>query len=218
MTTFSAFFRQLLPAVLSVVIFIIVCGLLYPIGIWVVSRIGSDAAEGSPVTDSAGCIVGSKLIGVDVSVPVGDDDPYFHSRVSTDDEAADPTAAVLAPGDPSAGLPSNAGPSNPDLADTINLRRQAIAEREGVSPDAVPVDAITGSGSGLDPHISPEYARLQIPRVARATGKSEDEIAKLVEDNTEGRQLGVLGAPRVNVLELNLALGHTAPNCATPSS
>ena len=96
----------------------------------------------------------------------------------------------------------------------VDARRAAIASREQVPPDRVPADAVTGSGSGIDPQISPAYAELQVPRVARETGLSEDRVRELVAEHTEGRQLGFLGAARVDVPELNVALGLTAPGCS----
>jgi K+-transporting ATPase ATPase C chain len=120
----------------------------------------------------------------------------------------------MAPGDPAAGAPSNLGPSNPDLAQWVTTRREVIARREGVDPDQVPVDAVTASGSGLDPHISPEYAAIQVDRVARENNLSPAKVRDLVAEHTDGRQLGFLGQPRVRVTELNVALGLTAPGCA----
>ncbi|WP_010541002.1 potassium-transporting ATPase subunit C [Dietzia alimentaria] len=213
MTTLQMFLRQLRPALIAVAVFTVLCGLVYPGAVWAVSRLDADSAEGSIVHDSAGCAVGSALQATDPQVGPGAPDVYFHSRVAGSGDEADPTAAAMAPGDPSGGLPSNRGPSNPDLADWVQLRRRVIAEREGVTPDQVPVDAVTGSGSGLDPHISPEYAALQIPRVARATGMDEQQVSELVEAHTDGRQWGFLGEPRVRVTELNVALGLTAPAC-----
>lgn len=101
---------------------------------------------------------------------------------------------------------SNLGPENPDLVAAIEERKTAIAEREGVSPDEVPADAVTASGSGLDPHISVAYALLQVPRVAEARGMSEQDVRAVVESRIQGRDLGFLGEERINVAELNLAL------------
>lgn len=219
MTTLLMLTRQLRPALAAIAVFTLLCGLAYPAAIWALSRVDTASAEGSIVRDGAGCPVGSALLATDPQVSPGQPDPYFHARVVgnsslTSGSLADPTAAATAPGDPAAGLPSNKGPSNPDLAAWVELRRQLIAERESVPGSAVPADAVTGSGSGLDPHISPEYAALQVPRVARASGQSEQQVRELVDAHTDGRQLGILGQPRVRVTELNLALGLTAPACA----
>ena len=213
MTTAQLFLRQLRPALLALAAVTLVCGLAYPAAVWGLSRLDAPAAEGSIVHDGAGCPVGSSLLAVDPQVAPGAPDPFFHARVVGSGSQDDPVAAATAPGDPAAGLPSNKGPSNPDLAGWVEVRRRVIAQREGVAPGRVPVDAVTGSGSGLDPHISPDYAALQVPRVARVTGLGERRVRELVEAHTDGRQLGVLGEPRVRVTDLNLALGLTAPGC-----
>ena len=101
------------------------------------------------------------------------------------------------------------------LARFVDARRAAIAARDGVAPGAVPVDAVTGSGSAVDPHISPAYAAIQIDRVARVNGMSPTAVADLVDRYTSGRTLGFLGAPRVDVGALNVALGLTAPSCGS---
>lgn len=202
------FFTQILAGFAVLMALTVVVGVAYPAGVWAVSRLDRDSAEGSALVDTNGCVVGSALVGVD-SQPVGDD-PFFHTRVigSPDDDDA------FAPGDPAAAAPSNLGPNSEVLADFVDRRRARIAEREGVDPASVPVDAVTGSGSGVDPDISPAYARLQIPRVAAVTGRAVADVTALVDENTSGRQWGFLGAERVNVPRLNLALGLTAPGCA----
>ncbi|MEZ5152247.1 potassium-transporting ATPase subunit C [Rhodococcus zopfii] len=188
----------------------VIVGGAYPTAVWAVSRIGTAGAEGSELTDAHGCVVGSRLVGVDPQVAPGQPDPFFHPRVVGSVADDDP----FAPGDPAAALPSNQGPSSEALAGFVDARRAAIAAREQVPADRVPVDAVTGSGSGIDPHISPAYAELQAPRVARETGLGQDRVRALVAEHTEGRQLGFLGAERVNVPELNVALGLTAPGCS----
>ena len=121
---------------------------------------------------------------------------------------------LFAPGDPAASAASNLGPSSETLAAPSSMRGAlGSPRRENVDPDAVPVDAVTGPGSGLDPHISPAYAAIQVPRVARVNGLSEDRVRELVAEHTDPRTFGFLGAERVNVGELNLALGLTAPGC-----
>jgi len=192
----------------------VVTGLVYPAVVWGVSRIGSSSAEGSPLTDAAGCIVGSSLLGVDPQVVAGAPDPYFHLRVKGDPTATDPTAAATAPGDPAASGASNLGPNSDTLAANIEIRRQVVAAREGVDPAQVPVDAVTGSASGLDPQISPAYAAIQVARVARENGLTTDAVTALVAEHTQGRQLGFLGQERVDVPALNVALGLTAPGCS----
>ncbi|MFI6429151.1 potassium-transporting ATPase subunit C [Rhodococcus oryzae] len=203
------FVKQVWAGLLVLLALTVILGVIYPAAVWGVGRISSGSAEGSPVRDSNGCVVGSRWVGVDPQVESGAPDPFFHNRVTGSVSDEDP----FAPGDPATALPTNQGPSSEILASFITERRTAIAEREAVRPDQVPVDAVTGSGSGIDPHISPAYAAIQVPRVAAANGLGEERVRQLVDENTEGRQLGVLGAERVNVLELNLALGLTAPSC-----
>ncbi|MGU3433574.1 potassium-transporting ATPase subunit C [Actinomycetes bacterium M1A6_2h] len=205
----GVFFKQIVAGLGVLLALTVVLGVAYPAAVWAISRVGSSSAEGSPLRDASGCVVGSSLIGVDPQVSAGAPDPFFHTRVTgsvSDDDA-------FAPGDPSAALPLNQGPSSDTLATFVAQRRAAVAERENVPPDAVPVDAVTGSGSGVDPDISPAYAAIQIPRVAAATGKSVDDVRALVDENTSGRQLGFLGQPAVHVAALNVALGLTAPAC-----
>ncbi|MGW6659408.1 potassium-transporting ATPase subunit C [Rhodococcus sp. NPDC055024] len=208
------FAKQVWAGLLVLLALTVVLGVVYPAAVWGVSRISSGSAEGSPVTDAAGCVVGSAWVGVDPQVAEGQQDPFFHNRVVGSVSDEDPFAA----GDPAAALPSNQGPSSEVLAGFVIERRAAIAAREGVDPASVPVDAVTGSGSGIDPHISPAYAELQVARVAANNGISEEKVRDLVAEHTDGRQLGFLGVERVNVLELNLALGLTAPACATPTT
>ncbi|MDT2009269.1 potassium-transporting ATPase subunit C [Rhodococcus opacus] len=206
--------RQTWAGLLVLLALTAVLGVLYPAAVWGVSRIGAGAAEGSPVRDSTGCVVGSAWVGVDPQVPAREPDPFFHNRVTGSVAGQDP----FTPGDPAVALPTNQGPSSEILASFVGERRAAIAARESVSPDAVPADAVTGSGSGIDPHISPAYAALQVRRVAEVNGLSETRVRQLVDENTDGRQLGFLGEDRVNVLELNLALGLTSPRCTAPTA
>jgi K+-transporting ATPase ATPase C chain len=181
----------------------VLLGVVYPLGVWVVGRIpGLQAnAEGSVITQN-GQAAGSSLIGVD---PVAADpaaDPWFHNRASAG--SSDP----LGPGDPSVSGASNKSGYNEDLIKLIQDRKDAIAQREGVTPGKVPADAVTASASGLDPSISIAYADLQIARVARVTGVTEDKVRQLVEDNTTGYGIGI---PGVNVLKLNLAVQAVEP-------
>ncbi|NYI86949.1 K+-transporting ATPase ATPase C chain [Amycolatopsis endophytica] len=172
-------------------VFTVLLGVVYPLGVWAVSRIPGlhDNAEGSLVTVN-GQVVGSSLIGID---PVAADpahDPYFHTRPSATD-------------DPSVSGGSNQGGFSEDLLAEIGERKAAIAQREGVAPDAVPADAVTASASSLDPTISVAYADLQVARVARNTGLAEERVRQLVGANTTGHGIGI---PGVNVLRLNLAV------------
>ena len=179
----------------------VVLGLVYPLAVWGVSRLPglSGPAEGSVVA------AGSSLIGID---PVPADpaaDPFFHTRPSASAED------VLGPGDPSTSGGSNQGGFSEKLLGQVEQRRAAIAAREGVAPEAVPADAVTASASGVDPHISPAYAELQVARVTRVTGLPAEQVRALVADATEGRALGFLGEPAVNVTRLNLAIAAARP-------
>jgi K+-transporting ATPase ATPase C chain len=176
-------------------------GLGYPLAVWGVSRLPGlhAAAEGSVLT-VAGRSVGSALIGVD---PVPADpaaDPWFHTRPSA--SAQD----VLGPGNPTTSGGSNLGGSSDKLLVQVEQRRAFIAAREGVAPAAVPADAVAASGSGVDPQISPAYAQLQVARVTRVTGLPDVQVRRLVAAATDGKVLGFLGEPVVNVPELNLAV------------
>jgi potassium-transporting ATPase KdpC subunit len=181
----------------------VVLGLVYPLAVWGVSRLPGlhGPAEGSVLAGDTG----SSLIGID---PVPADptaDPYFHTRPSASAED------VLGPGDPSTSGGSNQGGFSEKLLGQVEQRRAAIAAREGVAPEAVPADAVTASASGVDPHISPAYADLQVARVAVVTGLPAEQVRALVADATEGRALGFLGEPAVNVTRLNLAVAAARP-------
>jgi K+-transporting ATPase ATPase C chain len=175
----------------------VVLGVGYPL---IVTGIGqatvSWQANGSPVTEG-GKTVGSALIGQSFTDADGKPLPqWFQSRPSAAGDGYD--------GGASSG--SNLGPENTDLVASIEERRSAIADFEGVDPASVPADALTASASGLDPHISPAYALLQVPRVAAERGLDEGEVRALVERLTQGPDLGYLGESTVNVLQLNLAV------------
>ncbi|MCL9663826.1 potassium-transporting ATPase subunit KdpC [Curtobacterium albidum] len=195
-----SFFRSTGVAVRLALLATVVLGVAYPLAVWGVGQAAfHDQANGSMVTDSSGKVVGSSLIGQ--SFAGKDADRWFQSR---------PSAAGEDGYDANASSGSNLGPNNPDLLKSIEERRAAVAEADGVSAAEVPADAVTASGSGLDPDISPEYASQQVARVAEARGLSADAVRELVEQHTESRQAGFLGEPVVNVLELNLALAKSA--------
>ncbi|PZE94688.1 potassium-transporting ATPase subunit KdpC [Curtobacterium sp. MCBD17_008] len=197
MTSTRSFSRSAGVSVRLTVLATVVLGVAYPLAVWGVGQAAfHDQANGSMVTDASGAVVGSSLIGQ--SFAGKDADRWFQSRPSAAGDGYDAGA--------SSG--SNLGPSNPDLTKAVEERRAAIAEADGVPASQVPADAVTASGSGLDPDISPAYADQQVSRVAAARGLSEARVRALVAEHTDGRQLGVLGAPAVNVLELNLALAR----------
>ena len=194
--------RQTATGLRVLLVFTVGLGILYPLATWAVARVPglSDKAEGSVITNTQGEAVGSSLIGVDPMAADPTKDPYFHARPSASAKDA------LGPGDTTTSGGTNKSGFNTDLLDAVNQRRDLIAAREGVAPAAVPPDAVTASASGLDPHISPEYAALQVARVARVTGQPVDRVRRLVADASDGRILGFLGEPTVNVTELNLAV------------
>ncbi|WET77807.1 potassium-transporting ATPase subunit C [Amycolatopsis sp. QT-25] len=198
----NALLKQTLAGLRVLLVFTVLLGVVYPLGVWAVSRIpGLEGnAEGSIVTRD-GQAVGSSLIGID---PVAADpakDPWFHNRPSAGSKDA------LGPGDPSSSGASNKGPYNEDLVAAIGERKKLVAAREGAREAQVPADAVTASGSGMDPAISVAYADLQIPRVARNTGLSEEKVRQLVAENTSGAGIGV---PGVNVPKVNLAVRDAA--------
>jgi K+-transporting ATPase ATPase C chain len=197
--------RQAATGLRVLVVFTVLAGIAYPLLTWTVTRIPglSGPAEGSVVYAKDGTPAGSSLIGID-PVAAGPD-PFFHTRPAA--SAKD----VLGPADTSTSGGSNKGTFDQKLLDTINQRKQQIAAREGVPESAVPADAVTASGSGLDPDISPAYAALQVPRVARVTGLPVARVQELVAQATDGRILGFLGEPTVNVTTLNLAVADERP-------
>ncbi|TCK66167.1 potassium-transporting ATPase subunit KdpC [Curtobacterium sp. PhB136] len=194
-TSSRSFIRSTGVAIRLMLLATVVLGIAYPVAVWGVGQAAfHDQANGSIVFRD-GKPVGSSLIGQSFAGEQAD--RWFQSR---------PSAAGEDGYDANASSGSNLGPSNPDLTKAIEARKAAIAAADGVPAADVPADAVTASGSGLDPDISPEYALEQVSRVASARGLSSSVVRALVESHTEGRQLGVLGAPTVNVLSLNLAV------------
>ncbi|TKR24720.1 potassium-transporting ATPase subunit KdpC [Cellulomonas hominis] len=192
---------HLVVSLRAMLVLTVILGIAYPLLVTGLGRLLPARADGSLVTGADGTVVGSSLIGQSFADADGTALPgYFQSRPSAAGDGYDAAA--------SSG--SNLGPENPDLVVAIEDRRAAVAALEGVDPAAVPADALTASGSGLDPQISPEYADLQVPRVATERGLPEDEVRGLVAAATTGPDLGFLGQAGVNVLELNLALDRTA--------
>jgi K+-transporting ATPase ATPase C chain len=192
--------RQYGVALRAMLVFTVVLGVAYTAVITGVGQLAlGGKADGSAVALD-GETVGSSLIGQSFTDADGAALPeWFQSRPSAAGDGYDASA--------SSG--SNYGPENEDLIAAIDERRTAIAESDGVDPEDVPVDALTASASGLDPHISPEYARLQVERIAEARDLPVADVAALVAEHTQGRDLGYLGEPTVNVLELNTALAET---------
>jgi K+-transporting ATPase ATPase C chain len=191
------FIKSLRISILMWLVCTILFGALYPAAITgIASAFFSAQAEGSLIKDKQGNILGSRLIGQNFSDP-----KYFWGRLS----ATGPQAYNAAS---SSG--SNYGVNNPALLDAVKGRVDALQKADPDNKKLIPVDLVTASGSGLDPHISLAAADYQIQRVAKARGVTYDIVKQIVDDNTEGRQIGVLGEPVVNVLALNLALDEKA--------
>jgi potassium-transporting ATPase KdpC subunit len=201
--------RQLLPSVVAMVIFTVILGVGFPLVILGIGQVAfHDQANGS-IIERNGTPVGSKLIGQAFTDKKGKALPaYFQSRPSA---AAGADGSTVAGYDPTLSSGSNLGPTNPEFLKLIDQRVKAYRKLNGLAKSVeVPVDAVTASGSGLDPDISIANARLQAPRVADERGLSVRTVNRLVDDNTSGRALGFLGEKAVNVLELNLALDKLA--------
>jgi len=187
-------FKHIYPAVVLTIVLTVLVGIIYPCVITGLSELFfKEKAHGSLI-EREGSVIGSRLIGQAFKGP-----GYFHSRPSAAGSGYDAAA--------SGG--TNLGPTSKKLfEEQVNAR---VKELHAENPNAeIPIDLVTSSGSGLDPHISPAAAEFQITRVARERRMNEDEVKRLVRKHTEGRQFGILGEPRVNVLELNLALDEKA--------
>ena len=182
--------NALRPAVVMAALFTLLLGLAYPLAVTGIAQAAFPAqANGSLVRDKAGRVVGSALVGQAFAQP-----GYLHPRPSAAGDGYDAAA--------SSG--SNLGPLNPDLI--TRVKADADALRAGTGATVIPADAVTTSASGLDPHISPAYAELQVARIASARGVGEAQVREVIEQHVEGRTFGVLGQPRVNVLLTNRAL------------
>jgi potassium-transporting ATPase KdpC subunit len=199
--------KEIRPAIVIVVALTLATGLLYPLAITgLAGLLFPHEAQGSLILRDDGTVVGSALIGQAFT-----DDGYFHGRPSatTMPDPADPTKNVPSPYNAANSGGSNLGPTSPDLKERI--AKDAESLRRGNPEGTVPVDLVTTSGSGLDPHITPEAAMFQAPRVAKARNLSEDRVRELVTAAIEARFGGIIGEPRVNVLALNLELDRIAP-------
>jgi potassium-transporting ATPase KdpC subunit len=193
--------KQLRPAIVMIVLMTALTGLVYPLGMTgVAGLIFPHQAAGSLIVRD-GKVIGSELIGQNFT-----EAKYFHGRPSatTDTDPKDPTKTIAAPYNADNSGGSNAGPTSKALIDRVKGDTATLAAENPSAP--VPVDMITTSASGLDPDITPAGALFQVPRVAKARNLPEDRVRQLVQDNTTGRLLGILGEPHVNVLKLNMAL------------
>ena len=186
--------KNLVAAVLMTIVTTLILGVIYPLAITAIAQVAFPSQANGQLIERDGKVVGSRIIGQGFSSP-----GYFRSRPSAAGMGYDATN--------SAG--SNLGPTNKKLIDAVTANVEAARKENPNAP--VPIDLVTTSASGFDPHISPSAADFQVPRVARERGMSEADLRQLVEAHTEGRQLGFFGEPRVNVLELNLVLDRDRP-------
>ena len=204
MNTITGYLRQAGTAVRFLFLATLVLGLAYPLAIFGVGHlIAPYQADGSILQDGGSAPAASALIVQATADDAGTQAPrWFHAR---------PSAVKW---DPASSSASNLGPNDPKLLDAVTANRAAVAKAEGISEADVPADAVTASGSGLDPDISPEYARLQVPRVAAAHGLSPEVVMSLVGRHTSGGLEAFLGQPSVNVTALNLDVAATAQSPA----
>ena len=184
--------RQLAPALAAFLAFTVLTGLAYPLVLTGIAQLAFPGRADGSLVERDGAVIGSRLIGQQFSSP-----RYFHPRPSAAGDGYDAMSSSA----------SNLGPTNEEYLAEVRERIDAYRGENGLTPgDAVPADAVTASGSGLDPHISPLNARMQAARVARARNVSIDDVGALIDQHVDGRSLGFLGEQGVNVVELNLAL------------
>jgi K+-transporting ATPase ATPase C chain len=190
--------RNLVVAVLMTIVTTMLLGIIYPLAITGIAQVLFPTQANGQLIERNGAVIGSRIIGQGFSTP-----GYFRPRPS----------ATSTPYDAANSAGTQFGPTNKKLIDAVRANVEAARKENPSAP--VPVDLVTASASGFDPHITPAAADFQIPRVARERGMSEDDVRRAVAAHTEGRQFGFLGEPRVNVLELNLALDRERPVAKT---
>jgi K+-transporting ATPase ATPase C chain len=186
--------HQLRPALMMLLTLTLLTGVIYPLAVTGVAQLFLPGLAGGSLIIRDGKVIGSELIGQQF-----DDPKYFWGR---------PSATSPFPYNAAASSGSNLGPTNPAFIDAVKGRVSALRAPDPANDTPIPVDLVTASGSGLDPHVSPAAAEYQLKRVARARGLGENTLRDLVARHTEGRQLGVLGERRINILKLNVALDH----------
>ena len=193
--------RQIQPAIVMVLLLTVITGLVYPLGMTGLAQLLFPHRANGSLIEKDGKVIGSKLIGQNFT-----DARYFHGRPSatTDTDPNDPAKTVPAPYNASNSAGSNAGPTSKSLIDRVTQDADRLKAENPSAP--IPVDLVTTSASGLDPDISPAAAHFQAPRVAKTRGISEARLHDLVNQSIEGRFLGILGEPKVNVLQLNMKL------------
>ena len=190
------FIKHLVTSILALLLLTVITGIAYPLLVTGIAQVAFPGKSNGSLLKREGRTVGSELIGQPFS-----EAKYFWSRLS---------ATSPFPYNAGSSSGSNTGPTNPALLDEVNGRIADLRKADSVNVLPIPVDLVTSSGSGLDPHITVAAAMYQVPRVARARGLSEDRVRALVEGSTVGRDFGILGEPRVNVLTLNLALDESS--------
>ncbi len=193
--------KEIRPAIVLVVILTLITGLVYPLAMTGIAEVIFPTQAQGSLVEVDGKVVGSALIGQEFA-----SDKYFHGRLSatTAPDPNDSTKTVPAPYNAANSGGSNLGPTNKALIDRVKADVDKLKAENPSAP--VPIDLVTTTGGGLDPHITPEAAMFQVPRVAKARNLPEDRVRELVNAHVEGRLLGLLGEPRVNVLALNMAL------------
>jgi potassium-transporting ATPase KdpC subunit len=198
--------KQIRPAIVMMIVLTIVTGLVYPLAMTGIAQLVFPRQANGSLIEKDHKVIGSELIGQNFTRP-----EYFHGRPSatTEPDPKDATKSVSAPYNAANSSGSNAGPTAKSLVERVQADAKALKEENPNTP--VPIDLVTTSASGLDPEISPAAALFQVPRVAKARGRDETEIRSLVQLHTEARTFGVIGEPRVNVLQLNMALDALKP-------
>ena len=201
--------RQHIAGLRALLIFTVICGIIYPVVMWGVAQVAFHHQANGSLVSYSGRVVGSSLLCQEFVDAKGNPLPqYFQPRPSSAVDAAVKTDYGC---NPLFSAASNLGPTNPDLVKLIKQRQQQIAKLDHVRVSQIPPDAVTASGSGLDPGISPQNAAIQVDRVAAARNVSPSAVMALVKQYTQGRTLGFLGEPQVNVLLLNIALDQKFP-------